>query len=49
LAATSPSLQSLPPDAPDALIELAMELSGNCDLDRCFSIGLSTVIAGLHP
>lgn len=41
--------QSLPGDAPDSLIELAMELSGTCDLDRCFSIGLSTVIAGLHP
>ena len=41
--------RSLPADAPDSLIELAMELSGTCDLERCFSIGLSTVIAGLHP
>lgn len=41
--------QSLPADLPDSLVELAMELSGFCELDHCFSIGLSTVIAGLHP
>ena len=41
--------QALPPDLPDSLVELAMELSGFCEFDRCFEVGVSAVIAGLHP
>jgi AcrR family transcriptional regulator len=40
---------SLPADIPDSLIELAMDLSGNCDYDRCFDIAIDAVIGGLKP
>lgn len=40
---------SLPADLPDALIEIAMELSGTCDFDRCFQIGIDTLVSGLTP
>ncbi|MDE3073857.1 MAG: TetR/AcrR family transcriptional regulator C-terminal domain-containing protein [Chloroflexota bacterium] len=39
----------LPADLPDSLVELAMDLSGQCDFDRCFKIAVDAVLGGLAP
>lgn len=41
--------QSLPADAPDSLIELAIDLTGECDRDRCFTITINALLNGLTP
>ncbi|MGH2468699.1 MAG: TetR/AcrR family transcriptional regulator C-terminal domain-containing protein, partial [Chloroflexota bacterium] len=41
--------RSLPADLPDALVELAMDLSGQCDFDRCFTIAVDAVLGGVRP
>lgn len=41
--------RSLPADVPDPLVELAVDLTSECDTDRCFDISIEALLAGLAP
>lgn len=41
--------KSLPANAPDSLIQLAVELTADCDRDRCFTLAVNTLLDGLAP
>lgn len=41
--------RTLPADAPDSLVELAAELTRDCDGDRCFTISIEALLDGLAP
>lgn len=40
---------SLPADVPDTLVQLAIDLTAECDRDRCFTITLNALLNGLTP
>lgn len=39
----------LPPDTPDSLIQLALDLTPDCDNDRCFALTINALLDGLKP
>ena len=39
----------LPADVPDALVQLAIELTAECDHDRCFAVTVDALLNGLAP
>ncbi|MPZ27458.1 MAG: TetR family transcriptional regulator [Micromonosporaceae bacterium] len=41
--------RTLPADVPDPLVELAVDLTSECDTDRCFAISIDALLAGLAP
>lgn len=41
--------RSLPADTPDPLVELAIDLTSECDPDRCFAISIEALLNGLTP
>lgn len=41
--------RSLPVDVPESLVELGVELAGECDRDRCFAISMDALLGGLSP
>lgn len=41
--------RTLPADIPDPLVELAVDLTSECDTDRCFAISIDALLAGLAP
>jgi hypothetical protein len=41
--------RTLPADVPDPLVELAVDLTSECDTDRCFAISIEALLAGLAP